>query len=299
MAGIQHRPLRRTLLESGLEIHYVEEGEGPPLVFVHGGMGDWSSWAPQWAAFTAHFRCISYSRRYSSPNRNSIDSRSHSAVDEAQDLGALLSHWQAVPAILVGTSYGAFTALQLALTQPEKIRVLALTEPPILPFADRSEGGRAARLDFLREVWVPAAEAFESGHPERGVRLLTDGINGTGPGEASTPAGRERRLRNAQAMHALLLSSAPFPAVDEDALQRTGVPTLLLHGERTQEVHRATTLALSRLMPGVRLMQVADSGHGVHRDNPEVFNRVVLNFLRETLSGQANSIASPSNAPPG
>jgi pimeloyl-ACP methyl ester carboxylesterase len=283
MGDIHSRPLHRTLIAGGVEIHHIEEGVGQPLVFVHGGMGDWSSWAPQWAEFTPYFRCISYSRRYSSPNRNTIDSRSHSAVAEAQDLGALLSQWQAAPAILVGTSYGALTALQLALTQPNKVRALALTEPPILPLADRSEGGRAARLGFLRQVWAPAADAFASGQPEHGVRLLTDGINGTGPGEASTPAGRERRLRNAEAMRALLLSSDPFPAVDEDALQRMTIPTLLLHGARTQNVHRATTLALSRLLPGAQLMQVADSGHGVHRDNPEAFNRIVLDFLGKNL----------------
>jgi len=46
------------------------------------------------------------------------------------------------------------------------------------------------------------------------VRLLTEGISGSSPGESSTPAGRERRLRNAEAMRALLISSKPFPSLD-------------------------------------------------------------------------------------
>lgn len=285
MGSLEQRSLQRAVIADGIEIHYAEEGAGPALVFVHGGMGDWSSWAPQWAAFTPHFRCITYSRRYSSPNRNTIDSRNHSVFAEAQDLSALLAHWQAAPAILVGTSYGAFTALQLALAHPSQVRALALTEPPVLPFADRSDGGRDARLRFQREVMDPAAEAFAAGASESAVRLLTEGINGSGPGEASTPAGRERRLRNAEAMRALLISSDPFPSLDDKAIRQFDAPTLLLHGERTLEVHRATTMALSRSMPQAQLLQVPDSGHGIHRDNPAAFNALVLDFLQRRVLG--------------
>ena len=282
--ALESRPLRRTVIAGGIEIHYAEEGAGPALVFVHGGMGDWSSWAPQWEAFTPRFRCVTYSRRYSSPNNNAVTSLNHSVVAEAQDLAALLEDWQAAPVILVGTSYGAFTALQLAVSHPGKVRALALTEPPVLPFADRTEGGRDARLRFEREVLAPATEAFAAGRRESAVHLLTEGINGSGPGEASTPAGRERRLRNAEAMRALLISSNPFPALEDTALRSLGAPTLLLLGARTLEVHRATTIALSRLMPRAELTEVPNSGHGVHRDNPVAFNKIVLDFLTHRLS---------------
>lgn len=283
MDDLEQQPLQRVVIAGGIEIHYAEAGTGPALVFVHGGMGDWSSWAPQWAAFTPHFRCITYSRRYSSPNRNTIDSRSHSVIAEAKDLSALLEHWQTGPAILVGTSYGAYTALALALSHPQQARALALTEPPVLPFADRTEGGREARLRFQRDVLDPAAQAFAAGSPESAVRLLTDGINGAGPGEAQTAAGRERRLRNAEAMRALSVSSNPYPALDVDVLAKSSAPILLLHGDRTLEVHRATTMALARSMPQAELIQVPDSGHGVHRDNPAAFNAIVLDFLQRRL----------------
>lgn len=282
--ALERRPLRRAVIAGGIEIHYAEEGTGTALVFVHGGMGDWSSWAPQWEAFTPHFRCITYSRRYSSPNSNAIASLNHSVVAEAQDLAALLVTWKVDRVILVGTSYGAFTALQFALSHPGKVSALALTEPPVLPLADRTEGGRDARQRFEQEVLAPAREAFAAGGRESAVHLLTEGINGSGPGEASTPVGRERRLRNAEAMRALLISSEPFPALDETALRGLDAPTLLLHGARTLEVHRATTLALSRSMPRAELMEVPESGHGVHRDNPAAFNKMVLEFLMRRVA---------------
>ncbi len=281
MAGLLQLPLRRAVINSGVEIHFAEAGEGHPLIFVHGGMGDWQSWAPQWADFTAQYRCITYSRRFSSPNCNVLSTTDHSVLAEARDLEALLDHWNAAPAFIVGTSYGAYTALQMALTAPGKVRALALTEAPILPFADRVPGGRQAREAFQRDVISPANEAFRAGHNERAVDLLTIGINGSGPGEAATDAGRARRMRNAQAMCALAFSSDAYPALDDGLLQTFAVPTLLLTGEGTMPIHRATTQALKELLPHAPLKLVPGCGHGVHRDNPSVFNRTVLEFFRQ------------------
>ena len=281
MGALPDRSLQRVTVPGGVEIHFTEEGAGLPLVFVHGGMGDWTSWEPQWAAFTPYFRCITYSRRYSSPNHNVPDSNNHSVFDEAQDLAHLLAHWCTEPAILVGTSYGAYTALQTALIAPGRVRALAITEPPVLPFADEAPNGRAARLQFQREVLDRATAAFSRGDPEAAVRLLTDGINGLAPGEAATPEGRARRLRNAQAMRALCMSTDAYPALDRAALRAMKAPVLLTHGDRTQAIHRATTHALSRYLPHARVVEVAGSGHGVHRDNPPAFNALLLGFLRD------------------
>lgn len=284
MAPLLQAPLRRAVIHGDVEIHFAEAGEGPPLVFVHGGMGDWQAWAPQWADFSARYRCITYSRRFSSPNRNSLSTTDHSVRAEARDLEALMDHWNAAPAFIVGTSYGAYTALQMALSAPSKVRALALTEAPVLPFADRVPGGRQAREAFQRDVIFPADQAFRDGDIARAVTLLTVGINGSGPGEAATPSGRERRLRNAQAMRALAFSSDPYPPLDLKLLRTFTVPVLLLTGEDTMPIHRATTAALKELLTGALLNVVPGCGHGVHRDNPAEFNRVVLEFLEKVAA---------------
>ncbi len=67
---LEDEPLVRTVLDDGLAFHHAERGDGPPLVFLHGVLGDWRTWAPQWPAFVPRFRCISYSRRYSVTNGN-------------------------------------------------------------------------------------------------------------------------------------------------------------------------------------------------------------------------------------
>lgn len=277
-------PLQHVQIPRNIEIHYVEAGTGDALIFVHGGMGDWQSWAPQWQDFVPHFRCISYSRRFSSPNRNPLDTSTHSVMAEAQDLAALMDAWDAAPATLVGTSYGAYTSLALALRWPRKVRALALTEPPVLPFADRVPGGREARERFEREVLRPSDAAFAAGETDHAIHILTGGINGLDSKEAMSAAGLAHRRRNAEAMRALALSNEAYPALDLEAIGALDMPVLLLRGANTQAVHRATFSALSELMPRAQAIEVPDAGHGVHRDNPALFNRLVLQFLAERTS---------------
>lgn len=271
--------LQRTVLDNGLVFHHAEAGEGAPLVFLHGVLGDWRTWAPQWAAFVPHFRCISYSRRYSVPNGNRAVSPDHSALAEADDLQALLVHWRAAPAVLVGASYGAYTALALAARRPEQVRALVLVEPPLMKLADATSEGRAIRSDFDQRIRLPARQAFEAGDDARAVWLLTEGIlGGTDLGQQSTAA-MGRRLENAESLRRVTLSSDEFPALDMDRLAALEVPVLLLSGERTPPIHDVVFRALAQALPRAERRKVPEAGHGVARDQSGAFNALVLDFL--------------------
>jgi len=279
VGGLEQLPLVRTALANGLVFHHAEAGAGAPLVFLHGVLGDWRTWAPQWAAFTQHFRCISYSRRYSVPNGNRQASPHHSALDEAVDLQELLGAWRAAPAILVGASYGAYTALAFAAAQPERVRALVLVEPPLMRLADASPQGRQVREDFDRSIRIPAREAFALGDDVRAVWLLTEGILGGADLTQLPPSAMARRLENAESLRRLTLSSDEFPALDMARLAALQMPTLLLSGERTPPIHDVVFRALSQALPRAESHKVSDTGHGVARDAPQRFNALALDFL--------------------
>lgn len=271
--------LQRTVLDNGLVFHHAEAGEGAPLVFLHGVLGDWRTWAPQWVAFVPYFRCISYSRRYSVPNGNRVASPDHSALTESDDLEALLAHWQAVPAVLVGASYGAYTALALAARRPEQVRALVLVEPPVMRLANASAEGRAIRSDFDRRIRLPARQAFEAGDDARAVWLLTEGILGGMDLGQQSAAAMGRRLENAESLRRVTLSSDEFPALDMDRLADLKVPVLLLSGEHTPPIHDVVFRALVQALPRAESRKVPGAGHGVARDQPAAFNALVLAFL--------------------
>lgn len=281
MREIETETVQRAVLPDGLEFHHVEAGQGTPLVFLHGVLGDWRTWAPQWPAFVPHFRCIAYSRRYNWPNRNDQPQPDHSAFVEADDLAHLMDAWQTGPAVLVGSSYGAFTALALAVRQPGRVRALVLLEPPMLRWADFSEAGRLSRETFEREVREPARQAFLQGHTDRGVLLLTGGIVGRAAMGGLSSQAVARRLGNAQSIRMLTLSSDEFPMIEPQQVLGVKVPTLLLAGERTPSIHEEVFRNLCAAMPQALTARIPDAGHGAARDNPDVFNRVVRSFLEE------------------
>src|SRR5262245_2927891 len=73
----------------GITLHYVEEGTGVPVIFVHGSLSDGGYWADQIGPFAQHYRAIAYSRRYNYPNVNPARPR-YSAVVDAEDLAAFI-----------------------------------------------------------------------------------------------------------------------------------------------------------------------------------------------------------------
>lgn len=270
-------PIRTTVL--GAEFHHVEGGNGTPLVFLHGVLGDWRTWAPQWEAFTQHYACRAYSRRHNWPNHNPAIAPDHSALHEARDLLALMDAWQLERAILVGSSYGAFTALALALQAPGRVHALVLAEPPMLRWAERVPGGRAVRDAFDQEIRLPARQAFLAGNDTEAVLRLTGGIVGNSAMATMPPQALAQRMLNAASIKALTLSSDEFPMLDPQAVSRLRCPMLLLAGEHTPAIHATVFQALCKALPQAQVLRVPGAGHGVARDNPAFFNRHVLDFL--------------------
>lgn len=273
--------LQRAALENGVELAYEIAGEGTPLVFIHGAMGDWRSWDKQWQPFTQRFRCLRYSRRYSYPNRNTMPSPDHSALREAQDLRLLLDHVDWQRAILVGSSYGSFTALALAVADPQRCLALALSEPPMMRYSQFSAAGRAAAQAFRTHVIEPANAAFRRGDDVLAAGIMTGGINGTDR-PPLPPAAMARRMQNLRAMRMLALSSDEFPLLAPEALAALPMPVLLMAGANTPAIHAEIFRNVGAAMPQAQQVWIPRSGHSTSNDNAEVFNRTVIDFLQQT-----------------
>ena len=272
--------LQRTRLPSGVELHWAAGGQGAPLVFVHGVMGDWMAWAPQWPAFTPAFACRTYSRRYNHPNRNAQPSPDHSALVEADDLAQLLDAWGLERVHIVASSYGAFTALALAVGQPGRVRSLVAVEPAMLCYAEFSASGRAALAEFRHRVVEPANAAFRRGDDALGAALMTGGIHHGAIADLHSPA-MQRRLQSARAMRMLALSSNEFPLLPPAALAALPMPVLLLSGRQTAPIHAEVFRNVCAAMPQAGVAVVDGAGHGVSRDQPDAFNRLALQFLAQ------------------
>ncbi len=274
--------VQRWALPNGIELHGVRAGQGTPLIFIHGAMGDWRSWEAQWALFTAHFDCITYSRRFSFPNQNHQPSPHHSALDEAQDLAYLMDLLQLERAILVGSSYGGFTALALAVKSPQRIHAVVAVEPPMMKYAYFTPEGRAVAESFRKETIEPANAAFRAGDDVKAAQIMTGGINGA-TSQLASGAAMDKRLQNLQAMKMIALSSDEFPLIEPTQLAALPMPVMLLSGLKTQAVHKAIFDNLVQAMPNAQAIRVAGAGHGVSREQADFFNETVKHFLTENV----------------
>jgi len=268
-------------LTTGIELNYVRAGSGVPMIMIHGAMGDWRAWAPQWIAFSDQFDCISYSRRYSHPNTNELSTDTHSALVDAEDLEGLMDTLGLPSAILVGSSYGGFTALAMAARAPQRVKALVSVEAPMMRFNDIHPERKTVVDSFQTTSAEPANELFRQGDNEQAMRVLTGGIVGEAP-SALPDHIMKRRMVNVRAARSLALSKDEFPMLERETLARLEMPIMLLSGKDTAPVHAVTFKSVSEAMPQAKTLIVEGAGHPVTQQQPEIFNREVLRFLAQS-----------------
>jgi pimeloyl-ACP methyl ester carboxylesterase len=265
---------------NGVELNYVEGGRGETVILLHGGTGDYRSWSAHWDAFVREYHVISYSRRFHYPNNNAKVPKNYSAINEAEDLAALIDELKLGRVHLVGASYGAYTALAFALEHPKMVRSLVLAEPPLHSWMK----GTNEYKEFM-DFWEQSAEAFRRGDQQKAMRIFATGLFGPKYLDQQTPATLAAMMQNARALGVLALSTNPFPELSKEKIMKFEIPTIIVTGANTIKIHRAVDDELARIMPNAKHFIVPNSGHAIARDNPEQYRTTVLEFLRTRKKG--------------
>jgi non-heme chloroperoxidase len=270
-----------------VELHYVEQGKGVPVIFVHGSVDDYRSFAPQLEPLSQSYRVISYSRRYNFPNTANTVSGDHSALVEADDLANLLKALDAYPAHVVGHSYGAYTALILAMKHPELVRSVVLAEPPLLRWVPQLPGGQRLYDDFMNKMWEPTGRAFRQGNAEEALRITIDWFGRNGyliegkPAQFDALPAETRAfiMENSREWQALTTSPDAYPMLDRAAVQAVAAPMLLMSGENTMPINKLIDAELQRLLPKAETAVIRGATHEMWAEQPEVCRARVVSFF--------------------
>ena len=268
-----------TVHVNGVILHYIERGHGEPLILLHGGVGDYSSWSAQLDSFSRHYRVISYSRRYNYPNGNRSNAENHSAYVEADDLTAFIRRLKLGRVHLVGVSAGALTALVFAVQHPEMVNSLVLAEPPLHEWVKDLPGGGVVYKEFMTGLWKPMTNAFAQGDTVQAMRIFVDGLSSVRRFDSLAPEIRSSILRNSRAIEALTRSSDPFSKLSRDQVRGLDIPILIVTGEKTVTIHKLVNAELAHVLPNPQQVVIPKAGHSSPRDNPDAFNAEVLKFL--------------------
>lgn len=280
---MRDRTRPKSIEVNGTLLHYVEQGGGEPVLFVHGGLGDFRSWSAQVEPFSQRYHAISYSRRGHYPNPWTGDYVAADMMLHVQDLAAFITALELSPTHIVANSYGAYISLHLALNHPQLVRTLSLAEPPVQPLLQRLPGGDILLESFLRNAWLPAQQAFAAGDLEAGVRLFIEGAVGKGAFDALSPRVREEMMKNAPELGVATKTGKRIhmPDLTCEDVTRIQAPTLLMRGEHSPRMYYLINDELARCLPNAQQALIPNAAHVLNNHNPEEHNKVVLSFLAQ------------------
>jgi pimeloyl-ACP methyl ester carboxylesterase len=260
----------------GQDLAYLEQGAGTPAILIHGTLDDLRTWTYQLGPLSARHRVIAYSRRYHWPNDGAAQARAYRAVDHRDDLAALIEAFEATPAHLVASSYGAVIALYLAATRPELVRSLVLGEPPAFNLL------RPEQLAANQRATIePARQAYEAGRPDAGIESFLNAVVGPGAFARFPPKAKAAALENGPEFGVEVRSSneeyfGPLTPRDLDGIT---TPALVLRGERSPRIFGDVIAVLRAHLPNHRDLDVPNASHAMHRHNAPAYNAAVLDFL--------------------
>jgi pimeloyl-ACP methyl ester carboxylesterase len=260
---------------NGTTLTYVEDGQGVPVVLVHGALGDYRTWSGEMDDFAARYHVVAYSMRYHYPN----------AWTEGQyyqvhiaDLVALLQTLNLGPVHLVGHSYGGAVAAFVAREHPELVRSLVLAEAGLGSLIANNDDAKPLLAEWGKVAKV-AREHVQNGELDQATIVFMDAINEAGGGFKGLPtAFQTGMLQNTSTLKPFFAGPPPPPFTCEDA-GKIGAPTLLVEGEATQKLRHFIDNELQRCLPNVDRVQIPGAAHPLEMVNPKDFNVAVLQFL--------------------
>jgi len=279
MKGGQQMPVTQV---SGVRIHYKDEGQGYPVLFMHGFASDLQSWDEQVPVLVDKYRVVRYDCRghggSESPDHQD-DYSQEILVDEA--LG-LLDAIGLDKAHVCGLSMGGGTALNLALKHPDRVSAAIIASTGAGSGAEESflEGFKAL-TDMLDRGDLESFAKTLASSPVAAVfsKLRPDLIETT----------KERRMRNnpgglAHIIRGAIMRRKSIFAL-EDQLKNMKVPALIVAGELDQAC-RGPADFMGRHIPRSRLVVFPETGHVVNLERREDFNREMLGFLDDVACGR-------------
>lgn len=247
----------------GARIFYRDTGGGgTPVLLLHAATGSSRVWASQFSAFAAAgYRAIAFDRRGWGRTEVTPGGPAGTADD---DLLALLDQLHLGRVHVIGTAAGGFVALDFALSYPQRLRSLvvansigAVEDPDYVAMGRRI---RPPEFDKLPPEFRELGPAYRASNPEGTARWVE-------LEKISRPAGPRtgpQALRN---------------PITFSLLETIHVPTLLLTGGADLYAPPPILPLFAARIQGAETLVIPEAGHSAYWEQPETFNRAVLQFI--------------------
>lgn len=288
LAGCQSGPQRQltapTVKEmsvNGVSMSYVEQGQGVPVVFVHGAISDHRAWNYQQGAVARDYRFVALTQRYFGTGAWPDDGSKFSVATHIDDLTAFIRGLNAGPVHVVGWSYSGGVVLGAALREPNLIRSVFVYEPGTSMIPLITEPSDLKIMNEERKGLAPAVTASKAGDNVGATSHLLDWVNGErGVFDRLAPPLRSMNADNARTL-ALAFAAPPPPPISCAQLEGLKVPVTLAVGQSTRPLFKILSETASRCLPGSRLVVIPNARHLGPFENSSAVNDALLAFLTQ------------------
>ncbi len=222
-----------------IQLHYIEQGQGQPLVLLHGNGENCNYFEHQISYFSRYYRVIAIDTR--GHGKSPRGEKPFSIRQFSEDLKDCLEAMDIAKTILLGFSDGGNIALEFALKYPERVEKLVLNGANLFP------SGVKAIYQWPIEVGYRIAKLF---------------------------AKKSEKARQNAEMLGLMVNE---PHIDPTELSRLTMPVLVVAGTKDM-IKESHTRLIYKSLPNAQL-NLIEGDHFVANKNPEAFNEVVNRFL--------------------
>jgi len=263
----------------GKKVHYVEAGNGPPIILIHGFLYHTVMWKKNIDALAGKFKVYAidlwgwgYSER--------LKENEYSFERYGKQIVGFMDALNIKKATLAGQSMGGGISVYVAAHYPERVDRLILVDPAVIPYPMTTIGkiyqfpfigefmnaipGDALMKNNIKTIWFYDRNKVTEEYCKEVLQPFC--IKGS-------YAGSMVILRN--------VLKEPYVEKEANLLAKMSIPTLIIHGREDKAIPLDRSKRLNDLWKGSKLVIFDKAGHSPHEEYPEKFNKLALEFLSE------------------
>jgi len=252
-----------------VSLSFTEQGQGPPLVILHGLFGSKRNWGAVAKALAVnhHVYCLDLRNHGASPWAEDM---TYQAL--ADDVAAFIHHHDLAPCTLIGHSMGGKTAMMLALRDPKLVRRLGVVD--IAPVPRETDIG--TYIQVMTNVPLQSCQSRADVDKHLSAVITNSSLRQFLLQNLEREHESLRWRLNLAALDAGLEDIADFPAPPH---AKYPGPSLFIIGEKSDYVQSHHMSTIKSLFPNSETTTILGAGHWVHAESQEAFLKVVEEFL--------------------
>jgi len=266
---------------NGVNLYYEVTGKGFPLVWSHEFAGSHKSWEPQVRFFSRRYQVITYNARGFPPSDVPTEPAEYSQEMAIKDLYQLLRHLGVNQAYVGGLSLGGNVALNFGISHPDMVKALIVAatgsgttdrEAFEIRIEAIARGFENDGITAMAERYAKEAKRIQllRKDPRGYQEYYEDFASHSAQGSALTARG--------------VIVKRPIIYALESKLKHLTIPTLIMVGDEDNGCIEPA-LFMKRHIPRSGLVVFPQAGHVINREEPELFNQMVLDFLTLVEAG--------------